>query len=125
MSLIFILELIIFEFCQNEMMQVLEQSISDGYPMTVDQICDKVLRTRSDYIYGLEVGPRLEEKSSSFMSKKRLQKKLEQSQQQNQEMKNEFVDIKVQMELQKAHMEHQQRILEALCASQNISLPDL
>ena len=42
------------------MMQVVEQSISDGHPMTPDQIYDKVLETRSDYVYGLGVGPRPE-----------------------------------------------------------------
>ncbi|XP_073117599.1 uncharacterized protein [Elaeis guineensis] len=46
--------------CENEIMQVLEQFISDGHPMTPDQICDKVLETRSDYIYGLGVEPHSE-----------------------------------------------------------------
>ena len=73
---------------------MLEQSISDGHPMITDQICDKVLGTRLDYVYDLRVGPCLERKSSSFISKKRLQKELEQSQKHNQEMKNEIVDIK-------------------------------
>ena len=53
-----------------------------------------------------------------FYSKKRLQKELEQSQKHNQEMKNEIIDIKMQMK-------HQQKILEALYVSQNISLSDL
>ena len=97
---------------------MLEQSISDGHPMTVDQICDKVLGIIPDYVYGLGVGPHPEEKSSSFMSKKKLQKELEQSQKHNQEMKNEIIDIKMQMK-------HQQKILEALYVSQNISLSDL
>ena len=52
------------------------------------------------------------------MSKKRLQKELKQSQKHNQEMKNEIVDIKMQIK-------RQQKILEALCVSQNISLSDL
>ena len=100
------------------MMQVLEQSISDGHPIIADQICDKILRTRPDYVYGLGVGPHLEGKSFFFMFKKRLRKELEQSQKHNEEMKNEIVDIKAQIE-------RQQKILEALCASQNISLSDL
>ncbi|EHA8586390.1 hypothetical protein COCNU_scaffold000307G000010 [Cocos nucifera] len=105
-------------------LEMLKQSISGSHPMTADKIYDKVPRTRPDYIYGLGVGPHPEGKSSSFISKKRLQKELEQLQKHNQEMKNKIVDIKVQMKLQKAqmelqnaHVECQQKILKVLCAS--------
>ena len=82
------------------MMQVVEQSISDGHPMTPDQIYDKVLEIRSNYVYSLGVGPYPEKKEFLFYVEEETLKGVGAVAKHNQEMKNEIVDIKAQMKHQ-------------------------
>lgn len=80
------------------MITMLETSTSDGNPMTVDQVYDVVMGTRSGYIKGMGNGPKPQTSRSTRASTSHLEEQMKTTMNENSQLKTELADLKMKFQ---------------------------
>nr|GMD86635.1 uncharacterized protein LOC109177058 [Ipomoea batatas] len=82
----------------QKMITMLETSTSDGNPMTVDQVYDVVMGTRSGYIKGMGNGPKPQTSRSTRASTSHLEEQMKTTMNENSQLKTELADLKMKFQ---------------------------
>nr|GMC69556.1 Transposase, Ptta/En/Spm, plant [Ipomoea batatas] len=82
----------------QKMITMLETSTSDGNPMTVDQVYDVVMGTRSGYIKGMGNGSKPQTSRSTRASTSHLEEQMKTTMNENSQLKTELADLKMKFQ---------------------------
>nr|GMD83503.1 uncharacterized protein LOC109177058 [Ipomoea batatas] len=82
----------------QKMITMLETSASDGNPMTVDQVYDLVMGTRSGYIKGMGNGPKPQTSRSTQANTSHLEEQMKTTMNENSQLKTELADLKMKFQ---------------------------